>query len=64
MGERYRTGETSMATAYYEWDGYIDGTRTPQPTAEEKKIKLEKYETFPPINSCDKGAYWKMTSYA
>jgi hypothetical protein len=27
------------------------------------KIHLETGETFPPINSCDKGAIWEMTSY-
>ncbi|WP_228728245.1 YjzC family protein [Brevibacillus composti] len=64
IGDRYKTGQRSPANAYYAWDGYTDGTYSPRPTAEEMKIKLERDEVFPPINSTDKGAYWKMTSYA
>lgn len=64
IGTRYKTGETSPANAYYAWDGYTDGTRTPSPTDEERIIHLKNGKTFPPINSCDKGAWWKMTSYA
>lgn len=63
IGERFKTGQNSPANAYYEWDGYTDGTRTPAPTHEEKKINLETGEVFPPINSVDKGAFWRMTSY-
>ncbi|MDC3418088.1 YjzC family protein [Aquibacillus salsiterrae] len=64
IGDRYKTGQKSTANAYYSWDGYTDGTRYPSPTPEEQKIKLETGDVFPPINSCGKGAYWKMTSYA
>jgi hypothetical protein len=63
IGDLYKTGQRSPANAYYEWEKYVDGSRVPPPTAEEKKIKLEKGEVFPPINSCDKAAYWRMTSY-
>lgn len=64
IGDRYKTGQRSPVNAYYAWDGYTDGTYSPSPTTEELKIKLERDEVFPPINSVDKGAYWKMTSYA
>jgi len=64
IGDRYKTGQISLANAYYAWDGYTDGTRYPSPTSEEQYIRLENGERFPPINSCDKGAWWKMTSYA
>lgn len=64
IGDQYRTGEKSPANAYYKWVKYTDGTKTPAPTDEEKRIKLENGEKFPPINSCDKGAIWEMTSYA
>jgi len=64
LGERYKTGELSPANANYDWDGYSDGSRYPAPTAEEMKITLSKGEVFPPIRSCDKGAYWKMKSYS
>lgn len=63
IGDTYRTGEKSPANANYKWVKYTDGTRTPSPSAEEKRINLEKGEVFPPIHSCDKGAIWKMTSY-
>ena len=63
IGELYKTGENSPAHALYEWEKYTDGTRSPSPTYEERFITLETGRTFPPINSCDKGAWWKMTSY-
>lgn len=64
IGDLYKTGQISPAHANYAWDHYTDGSYTPSPTSEEKYITLSTGETFPPINSCDKGAWWKMTSYA
>ena len=46
---RYKTGEKCPAKGNYKFDGYVDGTRTPSPTAEEKRIPLETGETFPPF---------------
>lgn len=63
IGDTYETGEKSPASTYYEWVKYVDGTRSPRPTKEEMKIPLDTGETFPPVNSCDKAAIWKMTSY-
>jgi hypothetical protein len=63
MGNRYKTGDIAPAKAWYDWDGYTDGTRTPNPTSEEKRIPLEKGEKLPPIKSCNKGAYWVLASY-
>ena len=63
-GEIYKTGEKSPANAYYKWIGYTDGTTSPYPTEEEMKIHLEAGDVFPPIRSCNKGAFWQMTSYA
>jgi hypothetical protein len=57
---RYKTGQEAPRTGRYEWDGYTDGTRSPLPTAEERIIYLEKGENFPPIRSCNKGAYWRL----
>lgn len=64
IGDLYKTGEISNAHAHYAWEKYTDGTRTPSPTYEEKYITLDTGDRFPPINSCDKGAWYKMTSYA
>ena len=63
IGKLYKTGENSPAHAHYEWAKYTDETRSPSPTDEEKKITLETGEKFPPINSCDKGAWWEMVAY-
>ncbi|MDP1579035.1 MAG: YjzC family protein [Candidatus Didemnitutus sp.] len=59
IGQRYKTGDTCDSTGRYQWDGYTDGTFSPAPTAEENVIPLSKNETFPPVRSCNKGAYWK-----
>lgn len=56
---RYKTGDKAPSTGNYRWDGYTDGTSTPRPTTEELIIRLSAGETFPPIKSCNKGAYWK-----
>ena len=55
---RYKTGEKCPAKGNYKFDGYVDGTRTPSPTAEERRIPLETGETFPPIRSCEKACFW------
>ncbi len=44
----------------YVFDGYTDGTTTPAPTAEERVIPLSSGETFPPIKSAKKAAWWKL----
>jgi len=58
-GQRYKTGQKADTTGRYEFDGYTDGTNQPPPTANERNIPLSAGETFPPINSCNKGAWWK-----
>ena len=63
MSKRYKTGDIAPAKAWYNWDDYTDGTRRPGPTEEERRIPLETGETFPPIRSCNKGAYWVLSSY-
>jgi hypothetical protein len=56
----YKTGEKAPVTGRYRFVRYTDGTTTPSPTADEKVIPLTKGETFPPINSSDKGALWEL----
>jgi hypothetical protein len=63
IGDLFKTGEISSAHAKYAFDHYTDGTTSPSPTEEEKEIELDSGDTFPPINSCDKGAWWKMEKY-
>lgn len=57
---RFKTGETCVRSGYYDFDGYVDGSTSPAPTANERQIPLEKDETFPPIRSCNKACWWKF----
>lgn len=59
---RKRTGETCVISGYYDWDGYLDGTRTPLPTSNERTIPMQPGKTFPPVHSSNKGAWWKIRS--
>ena len=59
IGQRFKTGQICSAKGNYEFDGYLDGTSHPQPTVEERIIPLDVGDTFPPVNSADKGAWWK-----
>lgn len=58
----YRTGQIAPQTGRYEFAGYIDGTTDKQPTAQERIIPLGKGETFPPIRSTGKAAFWRLIS--
>ena len=55
-----KTGETCTQAGTYNWVRYTDGTTTPAPTHNERTIRLTYGETFPPIRSCNKGAYWQF----
>lgn len=57
---RFKTGEESPWNARYNFDGYLDGSSSPSPTAEEKQIDLERDENFPPIKSAKKACWWKL----
>jgi hypothetical protein len=56
----YKTGEKADVSGTYDFVQYVDGTTTPAPTANERTIYLSRGETFPPIHSCDKAAYWRL----
>jgi hypothetical protein len=55
----YLTGQKAPRTGRYQFVRYSDGTNSPAPSAEEKVIALTQGETFPPIKSRGKGAYWQ-----
>ena len=59
-GTRYKTGEKCITTGTYRFDGYLDGTSDPSPTADEMRISLSAGETFPPIRSSEKACYWRL----
>lgn len=60
IGQRFKTGQKCTAKGNYQFDGYTDGTSYPAPTANERVIPMDVGDTFPPINSSDKGAWWKF----
>jgi len=57
VGTRFRTGQTCIESGEYGFDGYLDGTSFPTPTAEERRIPLSVGETFPPIRSTEKACW-------
>ena len=57
---RGKTGERCKVGGAYEFDGYVDGSSSPPPTQEERVIRLDLGETFPPIRSCNKAAWWLL----
>lgn len=56
---RYKTGQKCDRAGSFRFDGYTDGTTLPTPTAEERTIALTMGETFPPIRSASKAAWWQ-----
>lgn len=60
IGTRFKTGQTNPESGRYRFDGYLDGTSSPAPKAEEREIPLSRTETFPPIRSAGKGCWWKL----
>ncbi|NOK12583.1 YjzC family protein [Corallococcus exercitus] len=60
VGQRFKTGNVCETSGSYVFDGYENGSTAPSPTAEERVIPLSKGETFPPIRSAKKSAWWKL----
>ena len=54
-----KTGEKCQKSGYYRFVRHTDFSVGCHPTYEEGEIPLEAGETFPPIKSCKKGAYWE-----
>ena len=59
----YKTGQSAPSTGIYKWSMYFDGTVTPLPTSEERSIRLLRGESFPPVHSANKAAYWKRSGW-
>lgn len=64
VGDRFSTAQRCVASGSYVFDGYTDGSSAPAPTQEERVISLRVGDTFPPIRSANKGAYWKLQRLA
>lgn len=63
IGTRFRTGEECIESGRYQFDGYLDGTRTPTPHANEREIPLSRRERFPPIRSASKACWWRLAQH-
>lgn len=57
---RKKTGEVCDIAGDYEFDGYTDGTFYPPPTTDEQVIPMDRDDTFPPVKSSQKAAWWKL----
>lgn len=57
---RKKTGETCEIAGDYSFDRYVDGTTYPPPTADERVIPMDRQDTFPPVKSSSKAAWWKL----
>ena len=60
VGDRLETGQKCDTPGSYVFDEYVDGTKPPAPTNEERVIPLAAGETFPPVRSHNKAAWWKL----
>jgi hypothetical protein len=58
--DRFKTGDEAEIAGTYMFDGYTDGTSDPPPTDEESMITLDENDTFPPLRSSRKGAWWRL----
>jgi hypothetical protein len=59
IGSTYRTGENAPVKGIYDYASHINATGC-IPTAEERRITLDRGEKFPPHRSCSKGVIWKL----
>jgi hypothetical protein len=60
IGKEFRTGQESPVHGIYDFARYTTAGPAPEPTENEMEIELELDENFPPINSTDKGAIWRL----
>jgi hypothetical protein len=61
---RKRTGERCEISGVYSFDGYLDGTSYPAPSAQERREPIAQHNIFPPIRSTGKGCWWKLIERA
>jgi hypothetical protein len=61
---RSHTGQRCEISGVYSFDGYLDGSSYPPPTAQEQREPIARHNIFPPIRSSGKGCYWKLIERA
>jgi hypothetical protein len=54
----YKTGDKATSKGKYKFVRYTTEPQTPRPSSEESTIPLDVGDTFPPIRSTGRGAYW------
>lgn len=64
IATRGRTGERCIVSGVYAFDGYLDGSSYPIPTAKESREPIAQHNVFPPIRSAQKGCWWKLIERA
>lgn len=55
-----KTGEKCTIGGNYRFVVYVDGTRDPAPTTEERVIPLDLGDIAPPVRSSGKSAFWQL----
>jgi hypothetical protein len=55
----YKTGDEAPETGNYVFVRFVNGNVNCTPTANERNIPLKKGATFPPIRSCNAGAWYR-----
>ena len=61
LGQEFKTGEKCETKGTYTFVRYVDNQQAPAPTRDEQNIPLDKGDTFPPIKSQNKAAWWMLT---
>ena len=55
-----KTGEICQTSGWYKFAGHTDGNIGCHPTIDEQDIPMKSGNRFPPIRSCERGAYWNF----
>ena len=53
-----KTGEICSTSGHYKFAGHTSGKIGCHPTSDEKDIPMKSGNRFPPIRSCEQGAFW------
>ncbi|WP_224366242.1 YjzC family protein [Hyalangium versicolor] len=61
LGQEFKTGAKCETKGIYTFDRYVDDPQTPLPTDNERNIPLDEGDTFPPIKSQGRAAWWRLT---
>jgi hypothetical protein len=62
MAIRKKTGQMCELAGTYAFDGYVEPKYAPSPTPNEREIPMEVGETFPPVRSTERAAWWKWVN--